>query len=584
MIKRRIIRCTALLLCLAVLCGLGGLPAWADGPDAEAMPWGAETLPPEQAEGGAAPPEEGEAAEPTVELPPPMEVSRSLEDTYGLEYTPPHGQLFTNRVDGYEITLPGDFTVDMTKSDVCAVLGNDAWKLEIYRQELSGVSPLAYINYSNRFIANTADHGWEYGVSESVNGYMAHVMQWSRRDLAALDRDFNHYACVNIVAGSNLVYTFFFKADDAFWGPEQYMEMVRSFRQVYPTRTAYTVMTQGPADREEWDELTRYAFDTLFGAEAGLSWGLFEHAAPMHMQRVNFIEKNLEFKFPIQLLYIHFGEEDTLTQLETALANVKAEGRIMELTLQTVAQPAEQGNMVYDVLDKEHDDYLQRLAELIAANRQPVLFRLGNEMNGDWCPYSAWHTSRDAEVYRAFSRYVYDRLEEYGAGPWLIRVWNPNERSYPDFKWNHAGLYYPAEDDMDVIGLTGYNTGTYYPSETWRSFDEIYAPLYEEAVARHAQPLMITEFSCSSVGGDKVQWVQDMFASIADYPRIKAAVWWSGRDLDAQGNIARPYWIDDNRLMTFYLKRGFDGLEAGWLSDPAPPEEAKDEFPFKLFL
>ncbi len=36
-----------------------------------------------------------------------------------------------------------------------------------------------------------------------------------------------------------------------------------------------------------------------------------------------------------------------------------------------------------------------------------------------------------------------------------------------------------------------------------------------------------------------------MFASMSAYPSIKAAIWWDGRDLDSQGNIARPYFIDE---------------------------------------
>jgi hypothetical protein len=37
-----------------------------------------------------------------------------------------------------------------------------------------------------------------------------------------------------------------------------------------------------------------------------------------------------------------------------------------------------------------------------------------------------------------------------------------------------------------------------------------------------------------------------MFIQIPNYPRIKVAIWWDGRDLDSKGNIARSYFIDDN--------------------------------------
>lgn len=37
----------------------------------------------------------------------------------------------------------------------------------------------------------------------------------------------------------------------------------------------------------------------------------------------------------------------------------------------------------------------------------PVLFRLNNEMNGDWCIYSSYFTSNDTELYKAVWRYIY---------------------------------------------------------------------------------------------------------------------------------------------------------------------------------
>lgn len=57
-----------------------------------------------------------------------------------------------------------------------------------------------------------------------------------------------------------------------------------------------------------------------------------------------------------------------------------------------------------------------------------------------------------------------------------IWVWNPNEKSFPNFCWNYADNYYPGDEYVDIVGLTGYNTGDYYDGEIWRRFDEIYDP------------------------------------------------------------------------------------------------------------
>lgn len=65
-------------------------------------------------------------------------------------------------------------------------------------------------------------------------------------------------------------------------------------------------------------------------------------------------------------------------------------------------------------------------------------------------------------------------------------------------------MYYPGDEYVDIIGMTAYNTGTYYSGENWEEFDQLYAPIYAEYTRIYNQPLMITEFASSSVGGDKI--------------------------------------------------------------------------------
>ncbi|NLF44461.1 MAG: hypothetical protein GX581_00145, partial [Syntrophomonadaceae bacterium] len=120
----------------------------------------------------------------------------------------------------------------------------------------------------------------------------------------------------------------------------------------------------------------------------------------------------------------------------------------------------------------------------------------------------------------------------------------------------HALAYYPGDDYVDIIGLTGYNTGTYYPGELWRSFGEIYDPLYNTYSSYFSHPFIITEFGSNSAGGDKAAWVQDMFRQIDQYPQIKAAIWWNGTDWDQNEEPARIYRLDENRAVMDAFKKG----------------------------
>ena len=259
------------------------------------------------------------------------------------------------------------------------------------------------------------------------------------------------------------------------------------------------------------------------------------------------LERDLNYEFSIYLLYTDFQPTVAGERLYDLLCRVYPDGKIPELTLQTT--PQEEGLMIYDVLDGKYDDFLHAYAGDVSLFGRPVLMRLANEMNGDWCSYCAYHTCRDTDIYLEFYRYIFDIFIQEGTDN-AIWVWNPNHRSFPDFKWNDELMYYPGDEYVNVIGLTAYNTGSYYKGETWSSFDELYRELYQRTLQRYARPMMITEFASNSVGGDKVQWINDMFSSLSDYPMIKAAVWWNSADWDYSGSepvIARQYILEETQ-------------------------------------
>lgn len=145
-------------------------------------------------------------------------------------------------------------------------------------------------------------------------------------------------------------------------------------------------------------------------------------------------------------------------------------------------------------------------------------------MNGDWDPWSVWYLGMDHTLYVGAWRHVVDIFREEGATN-AMWVWNPHDRSYPDFTWNDPHLYYPGDDYVDWVGLTGYNTGP-RAGDPWRSFDEIYGSVYADYRLHYPRkPLLITEFSSDEQGGDKAAWIRDAFQALKRYPAIKYAVW-----------------------------------------------------------
>ncbi|PKM78086.1 MAG: hypothetical protein CVU90_03415 [Firmicutes bacterium HGW-Firmicutes-15] len=116
-------------------------------------------------------------------------------------------------------------------------------------------------------------------------------------------------------------------------------------------------------------------------------------------------------------------------------------------------------------------------------------------------------------------------IKQEGASNVLF-VWNPHDRTYPNFKWNSPELYYPGSEYVDWVGLTCYNDGTSYPYGIWRNFNDMYRPVYNDYLLKYPRkPFMITEFSCNEAGGDKTAWIKECLSSLKNYPNIRIAVW-----------------------------------------------------------
>lgn len=457
---------------------------------------------------------------------------------------------FTNNAGGYSITVPdGLQVVDMGDATYRSTLASDSTRLEIFTQTLGDdVDAATYLGYSNRFLENTWDFTKTYdqSIDDTLGGRTTHYLTWERRALTRVDGDRNYYGLVDIVEGKN-VYSFLLTSQEPV-STDSLRDLAASFQSFTPTVEAKEYPRQ-PRQRTDLTAETQDFYQRIFGDDADLTWGLFEPSVSgQSIRGLLDVQKELSHRFDIVLCYSNIYEDYTENNIYNTLSRLWENGSVVELTLQTqLYDPLSQNNMVYDVLDGKYDDFLHAYAADVARFGHPVLFRPFNEMNGDWCNYSAYWTARDCSTYVELYRYIYSIFEEEVANKNTLWVWNPNEKSFPAFAWNNADNYYPGDEYVDIVGLTGYNTGDYYDGETWRSFNEIYDSIYAQMAPQYEQPLMITEFACSSYGGDKAAWVEDMFEQLEHYPRIKAAVWWDSADKDTDGNIARAYYIDNDK-------------------------------------
>jgi mannan endo-1,4-beta-mannosidase len=456
--------------------------------------------------------------------------------------------IYTDHASGFSLRYPAHMTADWSLSALRTVFTDDTTRIEVYHDDFRGTAATAadYIHYGNKFVKASPHHTILADQWLQAGGRQAHLLAWTRPSLARVPGDKNHYASLEIVKNDYEVYTIFIKSAAPITGAADILAgfalvdrqgVPRNYKRFAPSRT--------PMNAETAAFYSRY-----FGDRAPLAWGIFEPSAPQTLGPLATIEKRLDFAFPVLLHYQMFDEQFPVWGLDNAYRS----GKFVELTLQTTfsgqvnalwATENRNAGMVYAILDGQYDDYFAAYADNLKAFGHPVLFRLNNEMNGDWCWYSAFYTGKDADLYQALWRYIHDLFVARGVDN-VVWVWNPHDVSLPAFKWNSYLAYYPGDAYVDVVGLTGYNNGTYFPGERWREFSEIYPALHDEYANHFDKPFMITEFSSNSVGGDKVAWIHGMFDGIKKLDRLKIAVWWSGVDFDQQGNPGRIYLINES--------------------------------------
>lgn len=466
---------------------------------------------------------------------------------------PDHMAVYTHSPYGFEMKYPKQMKIDRALAAVRTRFFDENTQIDVYYDNFNDTVSNAetYIGYGNRFIENTKDHRVTKNETKTISGLSVHLLKWDRDKLKHVENDKPYYASAEIVKNDKEVYTILIKSSQPI---DNDMDIVESFRLIQPKG----MLEIGKVTRKEalkTNKETTEAYRQLFMGDK-LKWGIFEPTAPAAMDKLHSLEQKLDYKFSLLTLYKSLSTGFPAD----AMQNAQDDKRIVELTLQTLQYGEDNRSVMYDILNGKYDDYFTKYAQDIKAFGHPLLFRLNNEMNGDWVPYSAYHNSKDPEIYTAVWRYLHDIFEKNSVDN-VLWIWNPNNLSKPGFQWNHPLLYYPGDAYVDVVGLTAYNTGTFYEGEEWSTFNELYAPLYAQYSEWFDQPLMITEFASSSVGGDKADWVKRMFEEMGKYPNIKAAIWWSHTDFDQNNEPARKYKLDETPELIDIFKKYLQGYK-----------------------
>lgn len=462
-------------------------------------------------------------------------------------------QRVINYCDGYSIDLPRELTPDFSLSPLRVKFTSSHMEVTITRetspyQDFNEYAVKKYLdNYVNRYVkdenyrkSNRITWRGER-IINACSPYQAEILSLTVEDLPADMKPYYSYAV--IYREDHIVfYRLLIKSDC----PVDIQPMAASFAKLDEWGKAVYDVAYQPVIPEEWTQETKEYYSYLKNSNR-IDWGIFvSRPTTIGIEKtVPEMEEKIEYKFDILSQYLHFGFEFPIDFVHKC----HEQGRIAQITYQFTTTNNTQLDGYTPCLDiyrGEKDEELRNFARQIKGFSHPFLFRLNNEMNTDWTSYSGAVNLYDPDIFIETWKRMYNIFKEEGVNN-AIWIFNPFDGNYPPCKWNNFLAYMPPVEYVQLIGLTGYNAGTYnYPIETWREFKDIYDSIRRTYMPFFSEfPWVIPEFGSSSIGGDKAQWITDMFKALPDYPQIKAAVWFSCPDYAANGEVSRPFWLDE---------------------------------------
>ena len=184
------------------------------------------------------------------------------------------------------------------------------------------------------------------------------------------------------------------------------------------------------------------------------------------------------------------------------------------------------GYNAQELVNGKADNYIREYAKGVKGFGDEIWLRPLHEANGDWYDWGVGKSgagNTDANVAEAF-RHIVKIFKEEGVTnvKWVWTTNASNQGSGTTLTGN-----YPGDEYVDYISIDGYNWGKCQSWSSWQTFSQVFKKAYN-ALANIDKPLFIAEISSSERGGNKAEWITDMFEHFAtDFSRVFAVMWFS---------------------------------------------------------
>ena len=220
-----------------------------------------------------------------------------------------------------------------------------------------------------------------------------------------------------------------------------------------------------------------------------------------------------------------------------------------------------------NIIEGRFDAHVRRWARDLAAYGETVRLRFAHEMNGNWYPWSETANGNAPGEFAEAWRHVWNIFQEEGADN-VEWVWSPVALQIKDGE-------YPGDEYVDRLGLSGFVGGVQLRHKPFRSFGEVFGAALERfSEIAPDLPIEISELGVAEEGGDKAEFIRDMFEQIDATPAIDAVVWFGIRKESDWRIETSPASVDAFRVATASPRYGqrhrrYAGLAA--LPGPGAP-------------
>jgi beta-mannanase len=174
------------------------------------------------------------------------------------------------------------------------------------------------------------------------------------------------------------------------------------------------------------------------------------------------------------------------------------------------------------------DGKIRTLSRQLKAAKVPIILRPLPEPNTQWWAWAGTVNGNAPQTYiQAWNRVR--TVVKRNAGKRVKLLWAPYARSIPDTDENAIDQYFPGNDRVDLVGVSGYNFGVTGELE-WLDPIDLFQDPYIAIENLSTKPFWIAETGTTARGGSKTKWLRSLAVLQKSMPKLRGVVLYDVRE------------------------------------------------------